>query len=56
LQETKAELQYSQALQYLSKDKLDEAEKQLSQLLQSEIIISVSLRKLGLSYFEIKNM
>lgn len=42
---TRAELQYNEALQYLAKDKLDEANSQLSSLLQSEIISSVSLLK-----------
>ncbi|VVC42534.1 Hypothetical protein CINCED_3A009963 [Cinara cedri] len=40
--ETKAELQYSQALQYLARDQLNEAEEQLSELLQSEIICSIN--------------
>lgn len=40
--ETKAELQYSQALQCLARDQLDEAEKQLSNLLEKEIITSLN--------------
>lgn len=41
-QETKAELQYSQALQCIARDQLNEAEEQLYHLLHSEIICSVS--------------
>ncbi|XP_027850821.2 calcineurin-binding protein cabin-1-like [Aphis gossypii] len=40
--ETKAELQYSQALQCLARDQLDEAEEQLSSLLKKEIISSLN--------------
>lgn len=38
----KAELQYSQALQFIARDQLNDAEESLSRLLQSEIISSVS--------------